>query len=746
MVKAATRAEDASLPDLQAEAEELRRKINRFRTSLGRFFVQKQEIIDLMVVAAIAQEPLLLVGPPGTAKSDLVLKFKDALGRRATRTTSSTCSRGSPSRRRSSAPSTSASCATARTSAASRASCRPPGSPSSTRSSSRTRAILNILLTIINEKKFYQDGMPEPVPLRVLFAATNEIPEQGELAALKDRFVLKIMSRSVSDEHFQELIDAGLQGEAYRNLNQKPWVEGHCTLDDLAEGQPLPDATCSAASRATAAARSRTTASLFFPDEVFREFQRLVKTLMREDRIFISDRKLVKLYKLFRVRAWLFSGGTVSLDDLRLLGLPGRNASRRSSTCARRCRPCSATPDPHRQDGLHCDPPRAPCKPIPGPRARNLSAGSAFFVATEPCNPRRRPVAAGSRVGYALPHDRRDPPAGRGRRRGPRAAAGLLPLVYDELRRLAADKLAREEPGPDPAADRPGPRGLPAAGRTATAAGTGTAAATSSPPPPRPCAASWSITPGARRARSAAAGRARVELREDALAAPEGPDEVLRRGRGPRPGWPPPTRRRPSWSSSATSPACRSTRPARALGISPRSADRLWALARAWLHRAVDGSQEDEHPGVVPARFRLRLPGGRRGRPCPRLATAGDVAAGGRRGMPPPSPAHDRASIFLAALDIADPAERAAYLDRACGGDAGLRGQVEDLLQGPPAARRFLEQPAPALVATVDEPPPGRVPRHGDRPVQAAGADRRGRVRRRLHGRADPARSAARSP
>ena len=31
-------------------------------------------------MAAIAQEPLLLVGVPGTAKSDLVVKFKDALG------------------------------------------------------------------------------------------------------------------------------------------------------------------------------------------------------------------------------------------------------------------------------------------------------------------------------------------------------------------------------------------------------------------------------------------------------------------------------------------------------------------------------------------------------------------------------------------------------------------------------------------------------------------------------------------
>ena len=162
--------------------------INRFRTSLGRFFVDKQELIDLMVVAAIAQEPLLLVGPPGTAKSDLVLKFKDALGLgegdyfeyMLTRFTE-------PSR--SSAPSTSASSARAATSAASRASCRPPGSAFLDEIFKSNSAILNILLTIINEQKFYQDGVPQPVRLRVLFAATNEIPEQGELAALKDRFV-----------------------------------------------------------------------------------------------------------------------------------------------------------------------------------------------------------------------------------------------------------------------------------------------------------------------------------------------------------------------------------------------------------------------------------------------------------------------------------------------------------------------------------------------------------------------------
>src|SRR3954463_16570937 len=37
-------------------------------------------------------------------------------------------------------------------------------------------------------------------------------------------------------------------------------------------------------------------------------------------------------------------------------------------------------------------------------------------------------------------------------------------------------------------------------------------------------------------------------------------------------------------------------------------------------------------------------------------------------------------SLFLAASDLAAPAERAAYLDRECGGEADLRARVEALL------------------------------------------------------------------
>jgi serine/threonine protein kinase/Tfp pilus assembly protein PilF len=60
-------------------------------------------------------------------------------------------------------------------------------------------------------------------------------------------------------------------------------------------------------------------------------------------------------------------------------------------------------------------------------------------------------------------------------------------------------------------------------------------------------------------------------------------------------------------------------------------------------------------------------------------------------------------TIFLAALDIDDPAERAAYVDRACGDNAGLRAQVEGLLNAHEQPAGFMARPAPALV-TIDHP------------------------------------------
>jgi MoxR-like ATPase len=314
--------EDWALEQLQEEAEDLRKRINRFRQSLGRFFVAKQELIDMMVVAAVAQEPLLLVGPPGTAKSDLVLKFKDALGLAEDDYFEYMLTRFTE-------PSEIIGPIDINLLREGRYIRREQGKLPTARLAfldeifKSNSAILNILLTIINERKFYQDGAPQPVRLRILFAATNEVPEQGELAALKDRFPLKIESRPVQEDHFTELIDSGLRSEVYRGLNQKPWIEGHCSLDDLVKANRYLMYVFARQEGRNGESNDRT---VFFPAEVFREFQRIVKTLVREDRVFISDRKLVKLYKLFRVRAWIMTGGAVTRGDLGLLAYLGETA------------------------------------------------------------------------------------------------------------------------------------------------------------------------------------------------------------------------------------------------------------------------------------------------------------------------------------------------------------------------------------------------------------------------------------
>jgi WD40 repeat protein/serine/threonine protein kinase len=66
--------------------------------------------------------------------------------------------------------------------------------------------------------------------------------------------------------------------------------------------------------------------------------------------------------------------------------------------------------------------------------------------------------------------------------------------------------------------------------------------------------------------------------------------------------------------------------------------------------------------------------------------------------------------IFHEALARGSPEERAAYLDQACAGDPTQRAAVEALLRANVGAGGFLEPPAPALAATLDEPPITQAP------------------------------------
>jgi tetratricopeptide (TPR) repeat protein/tRNA A-37 threonylcarbamoyl transferase component Bud32 len=61
----------------------------------------------------------------------------------------------------------------------------------------------------------------------------------------------------------------------------------------------------------------------------------------------------------------------------------------------------------------------------------------------------------------------------------------------------------------------------------------------------------------------------------------------------------------------------------------------------------------------------------------------------------------DLDSLFLAALEIQSPQDRAAFLDASCGADHALRMQVERLLLSHEHAGKFLEQPPADLEATI---------------------------------------------
>jgi serine/threonine protein kinase/WD40 repeat protein len=63
------------------------------------------------------------------------------------------------------------------------------------------------------------------------------------------------------------------------------------------------------------------------------------------------------------------------------------------------------------------------------------------------------------------------------------------------------------------------------------------------------------------------------------------------------------------------------------------------------------------------------------------------------------------ANIFDAAAELESPAQRAAYLDAACGEDQQLRAAVEELLRHDAAAGNFLQPPVPAPEGTIDAPP-----------------------------------------
>ena len=170
----------------------------------------------------------------------------------------------------------------------------------------------------------------------------------------------------------------------------------------------------------------------------------------------------------------------------------------------------------------------------------------------------------------------------------PHAAAQLLPLVYDELRKLAAQKLAQEKPGQTLQAtalvheaylrllgsDRD--QHWDSRGHFFAAAAE---------------AMRRILVESARRKQQAkhGGGLARRELDDERIAAPEPREDLLALDEALNKLA---VANRPAadlvqlrYFAGLTLPEA-----AEALGVSPRTAGRLWAYARAWLRREVEGA------------------------------------------------------------------------------------------------------------------------------------------------------------
>lgn len=84
-------------------------------------------------------------------------------------------------------------------------------------------AILNTLLTIVNERKFHNGSKVMDVPLKALFAASNELPAKNKgLEALYDRFIIRIPVEFIKNEDsFFEMIDQPAHDEFKLSEEQK---------------------------------------------------------------------------------------------------------------------------------------------------------------------------------------------------------------------------------------------------------------------------------------------------------------------------------------------------------------------------------------------------------------------------------------------------------------------------------------------------------------------------------------------
>lgn len=164
-------------------------------------------------------------------------------------------------------------------------------------------AIQNTLLTVINEKIFRNGNREMHLPLKLLVAASNELPAKGEgLEALWDRFVIRIESRPIKlEKNFRAML-----------------LESHADFADNADFSDLKITAEEYAEWAEKICKIGVKGEVLDAISAIRKSLRAVNVDEAAERrnIYVSDRRWKNTIRLLRTSAFMQDREEVDICDL----------------------------------------------------------------------------------------------------------------------------------------------------------------------------------------------------------------------------------------------------------------------------------------------------------------------------------------------------------------------------------------------------------------------------------------------